>query len=281
MKLDGGAYFQNTVNVSGNSKITSTATYSDDGNNLLSTTDALAKTTEYGYNIDTNVLEWVQYPNDTEITRTEYTYDTMYRMLTASTDVDSGYSLSASYTYTDDLLTQIETNSSTYNFTYGAFSQISSIMVGTWTLASYTYTDDANRYLDKLTYGNDDYVQYIYDEYGRVVCETFEDGDTVTYAYDNSGALATVTDSETGIKTTYYYDFTDRLMKYVESGTNYTHSVGYEYDTLNNLTMLVETINGVEHSTSYEYDEDNRVSKIINDAATTEYTYDAYGRVKK
>ena len=44
----------------------------------------------------------------------------------------------------------------------------------------------------------------------------YEDGDTVTYKYDNSGALATVTDSATGITTTYYYDFTDRLMKYAD-----------------------------------------------------------------
>ena len=34
--------------------------------------------------------------------------------------------------------------------------------------------------------------------------EEYEDGDPVTYAYDNDGALATVTDSATGRKTTYY-----------------------------------------------------------------------------
>ena len=35
------------------------------------------KVTTYGYNANTNVLEWVQYPEDTAATRTEYTYDTL------------------------------------------------------------------------------------------------------------------------------------------------------------------------------------------------------------
>ena len=50
---------------------------------------------------------------------------------------------------------------------------------------------------------------------------------TVTYKYDDNGALATVTDSDSGITTTYYYDFTDRLMKFVESSSAGSHSVGY------------------------------------------------------
>lgn len=263
----------------GDNKVTSSATYSDDGNFLVSTTDALAKVTQYGYNRDTNVLEWVQYPEDTETTRTEYGYDAMYRLAYVAADVDSGYSLDATYTYTEDLLTSLGTNSTTYHFGYGPFSQTSTIQVGDRTLASYTYTDTQDRYLEMLTYGNDDYVQYIYDDYGRVTQEAYEDGDTVTYSYNNSGALATVTDSATGITTTYYYDFTDRLMKYVETGTDHYHSVGYQYDSLNNLTLLVETINGVEHTTGYTYDEDNRVATVTQDGKTESLTYDALGRL--
>ena len=263
----------------GSNKVTSSATYSEDGNVLVSTTDALAKVTQYGYNGDANVLEWVQYPEDTEATRTEYSYDTMYRLATVAADVDSGYSLDATYTYTEDLLTSLETNSTTYNFSYGSFSQISAIRAGTRTLASYTYTNTQDRYLQKLTYGNSDYVRYVYDDYGRVTQEVYEDGDTVTYTYNNSGALATVTDSATGITTTYYYDFTDRLMKYVETGTDYYHSVGYQYDSLNNLTLLVETINGVEHTTGYTYDEDNRLTTVTQDGQTESLAYDALGRL--
>ena len=50
------------------------------------------------------------------------------------------------------------------------------------------------------------------------------------------------------------------MMKYVETSSTGTHSVGYTYDDINNLTALVETINGVERTTSYAYDDDNRPS---------------------
>ena len=96
----------------------------------------------------------------------------------------------------------------------------------------------------------------------------------------NNGALATITDSATGRTTTYYYDFSDRMMKYVESGSGYNHSVGYTYeDTNNNLKILAETINGVTRNTTYTYDSDNRVKIVSTDGVTTDYTYDAYGRI--
>ncbi len=70
-------------------------------------------------------------------------------------------------------------------------------------------------------------------------------------------------------------------MKYVESGENYIHSVGYEYDEINNLTALVETINGVERQTSYTYDLDNRVTGITTGDSGRSYSYDALGRISQ
>ena len=122
-------------------------------------------------------------------------------------------------------------------------------------------------------------VRYTYDSYGRLTGQTYEDGSTVTYAYDNTGALATVTDSASGIKTTYYYDLTDRLIQYTETGTGHSHAVGYVYDRENKLTSLTEKINGTAFTTSYTYDDDNRVSSITDRGITESYTYDAYGRV--
>ena len=264
--------------VSDGVSLASSANYTDDGNRLDYTTDAAGKVTTYGYNEDTNVLEWVKYPEDTDATRTEYTYDEMCRLTKAEVDVSTGSTLSASYGYTDDLLTSITTASTTYSFNYGAFALRSDIKIGERALASYTYTD-RNNFLASLDYGNSDSVDYTYDKQGRVTQQTYEDGDTVTYKYDNSGALASVTDSATGITTTYYYDYTDRLLRYAERGSDYSHIVGYEYDEINNLTALVETINGTEHKTTYGYDDDNRVTSIGNDSVSKAYTYDAYSRV--
>ena len=103
-------------------------------------------------------------------------------------------------------------------------------------------------------------------------------GTTVTYQYDNDGALATVTDSETGITTTHYYDFVDRLASYAETGTGLSHQVGYSYDLQNNLTALKETINGTAYTTTYAYDDDNRITSVTGGNAVKTYTYDTLGR---
>ena len=201
----------------------------------------------------------------------------MYRMARAAATTDTGLAMSASYTYADDLLTKIQTSSTIYNFTYGNFALRTKVAVGERTLATYSYEDVTN-YLTELEYGNGDKLQYTYDDKGRLLTQTYEDGATVTYTYDNNGALATVTDAN-DIKTTYYYDFTDRMMKYVESGTNYSHSVGYEYDNINNLTSQVETINGVDRSSSYTYDQDNRVTSKQTGNTKVTYTYDGFSRI--
>jgi len=264
--------------VNGESKITATATYTDDGNYTATVTDALGNTTEYGYNTEKGVLLWSKAPEDTDATRINYTHDELFRTATAAATTDTGLHLSAQYSYENDLLTKIKTPSTTYSFGYGDFALRSSESIGTRTLASYTYTE-RNHYLQELEYGNEDSVQYTYDNMGRLLTQTYEDGDTVSYTYDNSGALAKVTDSATGRTTTYYYDFTDRLMKTVEEGVDYYHSVGYTYDRINNLTQLVENVNGTEHTTSYTYDDDNRITSKTTDGITVSYTYDAFGRV--
>ncbi len=171
-----------------------TAQYTADGNYMVSSTDTAGQTTHYSYNADTGVLEWVRYPGDPSDMRTEYTYDDIYRLLEVEAHTDTDNHLSATYTYASDLLTALETASTRYSFTYGAFDQRTSVEIGDRVLATYSYTDDENRYLSELDYGNDDGVEYTYDDKGRLITETYEDGATVSYTYDNSGQLIKVTD---------------------------------------------------------------------------------------
>ena len=257
--------------------LTSSATYSDNGNALTKTTDTVGNETTYQYNPDTNVLEWVRYPEDDEYNKTAYTYDEMYRTIkTAVGEIDIPNEVI--YTYTDDLLTKITTKTTEYTFNYGDFGMRNSVKIGSRTLASYEY-EDRTQLLTKLLYGNNDFIEHTYDEQGRVTKDTYEDGDTVSYLYDTSGSLGMVMDSGSGITTTYYYDFIDRLAKYTEKGTNYSHSVEHSYDTKNNLSTLKETINGTTREIGYSYDADNRLETITNEYNTIVYTYDDFGRV--
>lgn len=272
-------YGNNTsVSVAGEGKIlTSSATYSDNGNALVTSTDTVGNVTTYRYDPDTNVLEWVEHPEDNDSDKTFYTYDEMYRVISTSLGEVLPYQ-EVSYTYTDDLLTEITTSSTKYTFDYGAFDLRSSVQVGDKILASYAYEDGTQR-LTELAYRNGGKVNYSYDNQGRVTKDTYEDGETVSYLYDNSGALATVIDSQSGITTTYYYDFIDRLAKYTEKGINHSHSVEYGFDSKNNLSAQKEIINGVSRVTGYTYDEDNRLDALTMEGHTVDYTYDALGRV--
>ena len=274
-------YGNNTsVSVAGEGKIlTSSATYSSNGNALVTSTDTAGNVTTYQYDPDTNVLEWVKNPEDEEYNKTVYTYDEMYRAVRTSLG-EVVPSQEVTYTYTDDLLTKIDTKATEYTFEYGDFSIRNSVKIGSRTLASYEYEDRTNR-LTKLLYGNNDFIEYTYDEQGRVTKDTYEDGDTVSYLYDNSGSLATVIDSGSGISTTYYYDFIDRLAKYTEKGANYSHSVEYGFDSKNNLSTQKETINGITRETGYTYDADNRLQTVTGNGQTIEYTYDDLGRLEK
>ena len=274
-------YGNNTsVSLAGEGKIlTSSATYSDNANALATTTDTVGNVTTYQYDPDTNVLEWTINPENKEYSKTIYTYDEMYRVANMAVG-ETFPPQEVSYTYTDDLLTKITTKNTEYTFNYGDFALRSGVQIGSRTLASYEYENRTQR-LTKLLYGNNDFIQYTYDNQGRITKDTYEDGDTVSYLYDNSGSLASVIDSGSGISTTYYYDFIDRLAKYAEKGTNYSHSVEYGFDSKNNLSALKETINGITRETGYTYDADNRLDTLTAAGHTVDYTYDALGRVEK
>ena len=269
-------YGNNTqVSVGGTKKVTASAAYSADGNQLASVTDALGQTTSYGYDLQTGMLQWVQAPGETESTRTNYSYDGKLR----ATGVSKGAS-AVGYSYASDLLSAISTASGTdYSFAYGAFDLVQSVQAGSRTLISHSYSTDGNHQLTRSDYGNGDSVSYGYDSLGRTTSVRYEDGAQVDYTYDNNGNLGLLTDSASGRKTQYFYDFQDRLMRWEQSGSGYANSVTWSYDDNNNLSTQKQMLNGTTYTTSYTYDKDNRLTKTTEGTVSAGYTYDALGRM--
>lgn len=261
---------------SGTKKLTASATYTSNGDQLSTVTDALGQTTSYGYDIQTGILNWAQAPGETTATRTNYSHDSRYR----TTGVSKGSS-SVGYTYSSDLLTALSTASGTgYSFTYGAFDLASSVKVGSRTLISHTYSNDANRWLTRSDYGNGDYITYSYDSMGRISGTGYEDNaSAIGYIYDNNGNLGILTDGITGRRTKYAYDFQDRLMRYEETGSGYSNTVQWGYDDKNNLSSQTQTLNGATYTTNYTYDNDNRLKQATTDGKSANYTYDVYSRM--
>ncbi len=269
-------YGNNTqVSVGGTKKVTASAAYSADGNQLASVTDALGQTTSYGYDLQTGMLQWVQAPGETESTRTNYSYDGKLR----ATGVSKGAS-AVGYSYASDLLSAISTASGTdYSFAYGAFNLVQSIQAGSRTLISHSYSTDGNHRLTRSDYGNGDSVSYGYDSLGRTTSVRYEDGAQVDYTYDNNGNLGLLTDSASGRKTQYFYDFQDRLMRWEQSGSGYANSVTWGYDDNNNLSTQKQTLNGTTYTTSYTYDKDNRLKSAVEGKVADRYGYDSLGRL--
>ena len=269
-------YGNNTqVSVGGTKKVTASAAYSADGNQLASVTDALGQTTSYGYDLQTGMLQWVQAPGETESTRTNYSYDGKLR----ATGVSKGAS-AVGYSYASDLLSAISTASGTdYSFAYGAFDLVQSIQAGSRTLISHSYSTDGNHQLTRSDYGNGDSVSYGYDSLGRTTSVRYEDGAQVDYIYDNNGNLGLLTDSASGRKTQYFYDFQDRLMRWEQSGSGYENRVTWGYDDNNNLSTQKQTLNGTTYTTNYTSDKDNRLTKTTAGSVSASYSYDTLGRM--
>lgn len=260
----------------GDQKITTSATYTSNNNQLSTVVDARGNTTTYGYDANTGVLCWVQAPGETEATRTNYTYDNLYR----TTSISKG-DTSNTYTYSGDMLSQSTSSGNTnYTYAYTWFDSISNIKVGDHTLITHTYSDDNNRYLTRSDYGNGDYVTYMYDDYGRITSIGYEDTiGAISYSYDNDGNLGVALDNITHAYIKYYYDMQGRMMGYFEESDYGSLHVEWAYDDLNNLSSLVYNLNDDEHLESYTYDDDNRITQITHGNISSAYTYDDLSRM--
>ena len=100
-------------------------------------------------------------------------------------------------------------------------------------------------------------ISYQYDELSRVTQRTDVFGNTLGYAYDAIGRLATIIYPD-GKEVKYEYNDDDQLTKITDFNGNITT---YEYDLLNNL---VKTTYPNGFYSTYEYDSNHRLTKLQN-----------------
>lgn len=188
----------------GAEKMKTSASYTDDGNYLTSSTDAAGNVTSYEYGSN-GLVSKITDPKGAD---TNYTYDVMRRTLS----VTSGTS-DVGYTYNGDLLQQITVDGGalTYGFTYDSFGRKTSVSVygegGSRTLAGYTYD---GRLMTSQSYGseNTDYVNFEYDSLDRVIKKSYNgnDSSSISYMYDPNGNLYRTEDKLWNKGTVYEYD---------------------------------------------------------------------------
>ena len=166
-------------------------------------------------------------------------------------------------------------------------------------LAKYQYESGVNNgRLQKMTFGNDQTVQYSYDKFDRTTKEQYNNV-TYEYAYDASGQLAKQTstageeynyeydslgrlirsneynDGEFEQRTEHIYDASNRLTKQSWYNVGGTTTMSYAYSTTTGLlSSLNATVQNSSIPVTYTYQGTNQLrSKAIGSVMTKAYNF--------
>ena len=166
-------------------------------------------------------------------------------------------------------------------------------------LAKYQYESGVNNgQLQKMTFGNDQTVQYSYDKFDRTTKEQYNNV-TYEYAYDASGQLAKQSstageeynyeydslgrlirsneynDGEFEQRTEHIYDASNRLTKQSWYNVGGTTTMSYAYSTTTGLlSSLNATVQNSSIPVAYTYQGANQLrSKAIGSVMTKAYNY--------
>ena len=273
----------------GTKKISTNATYTENGSYLTSVSDALGNTTSYNYNTTKGTLQSVTDPRGNT---TAYTYDPNTDVLKT---VTAG-GMTANYTYNDDRLSAIQiTGGVGYTFEYDMFGRITKTKVGTQLLSERIY-DATTGLMTRQNYGNGQYVSYTYDALDRVTKLVYNGNETkpVLYYYGADGQPAAVSDALSGRLTRYVYDLSGRLAEKREytghtlPATRLVSSVRYTYSETTGQPIAAaytSPLGNVSMSYTYGSGYSGEMQDVIyavrrNNASEVSYTYDELGRLK-
>ena len=195
-------------------KITSGATYTDNGNRLSTVTDAAGGTTSYAY----NGYGQTSGVTDAKGVRTGFLYDTRRRLIGTYLDANKDAIANASepavrYAYdSEGHLQKIETDGTDYTFGYDHHGNVLTVKAGNYTLATNTYGpfDGA---LQTSTTGNGLQTTYEYDRLGRLAGVKENGAQLYSLTYNGDGQAARLVDNASGETTEYEYDGAGRLIR--------------------------------------------------------------------
>jgi YD repeat-containing protein len=227
----------------------------DEVSNLTSLTDAENHTTSYAYGSFFG-LNKTTYPDSTY---EEYTYDSVGNIIS----------------FTDG-----KGNETTY--TYDSIYRLTQIQYQDQSTISFTYDMNGNRTrMDDDVPHIDDYVEYTYDSWNRLITETRNistDSYPVSYEYDVASRLTKLTYPE-GMQVLYSYDDLNRtteIKRYVDGLTDEILLDNVHYDA---ESLLTQFDYGNDLQATFSYDSRDRPLTIdIKDGETSfldlDYTYD-------
>ncbi len=209
-------------------KVHSENTYTTSKNYLQTSKDSRDKVTTYNYDENSGNLNSVTNADSTQIS---YTYDSADRMISETCG-----NFQNEYSYLNGVLSEIshkvsDTAKTTYKFIRNIFGNITETKVGDRTLSKSIYDPGCGR-LRQVKYGNEQTLNYDYDEKGRLIKKSFgyEKGNKfgeIQYTYDNQNRLTQTYDSLNNLTTKFEYDRFGRFIRMYRSD-GFSSDVSYD-----------------------------------------------------
>ena len=278
--------------------ISGSATYTNSGNLIASSTDAAGKTTTYGYSGNRyRVHGHADEVTDGNRSVTTSNLDIYGRVTDVNLFPYNSLDLISyiDYTYSEDRLTSLKRvagGTQTYRFAYDVFGNSTSVRVDNWhqnSLVTYDYGTN-NSLLKQQTYGNNASVSYTYDILGRVKTAIYSANSNPTsydrclkYTYTGDGQPYQIEDSKTGYTYTYTYDSIGRLESswVKDSGGNILLRTRQVYNANNQVAGQQWTVGGTTYSQVFSYDNQTGLLSTMapGDGSTLALTYDGLQRL--
>ena len=260
-------------NTEASSVIQENASYSSNGDRLVSTTDSLRNTVTFGYST-TNTNDLKVYSVTQNGNTVNYTYKPNTNIVSSVssnvTDINGTQkTVTNQYSYSKDMLTGITHNGFNYILEYDLFLNRTNTKIGARTLMSNSYEAN-NGNLIRSTYGNGAYTENVYDTYDRVIAVKQNGTTSYKYNYDASGRINRITDIANNKTYLYTYDMLGRATKVdLSDGSR----IRYTYNNLDQTTKKYYKYNSEELETSFTY---NKASipntTTFNNGATKQRT---------
>lgn len=252
------------------------ASYTSNGAFVSATTDQDGRTESYVYDNSKGTL--TSY-TDKKGNVTNYTYDANTDAVTSvSQTLSNGQTIQNNYTYNKYRLNTISHNGFNYSFVYDNFGNVTQTKVGSQVLCTNTYGANNNGRLNRMSYGNGDYTDYTYDEYGNTTSISQNGTKNFTWNYDSTGNMYSHEDLVNNQRFLYTYDSTGRLVRQnvLNNSKKSIYESEYGYDLNNNISKLVLSTGGVSTTEKFDYGKDNLASKYTYPSGkTATYSYDS------
>ena len=274
--------------------------YTADGRNVASVTDARKKTVSYTYDSENRLLTKMTDANNHS---TQYHYEASTDRLTGVSATASGQTRDVFYTYDEgDRIKSIKHGGTTYVFDYDGFGNQTMVKAGDKTLESYGYAPN-NGPLITVAYGNGDTQEILYDKEERIRARRWngESTDAVRYEYDDYGTLEKETDLVNGRIDKDQYDMTGRLVQSTTlekntgaageptvANTHTVQSLEIGYDNYNRVNRLVQSLEGSKTKTGLVYGDASKAQRpglsyglTVDGKQRQSLAYDAMARCTK